>query len=121
AGARGALTVALLGGGRSRRCPGIAAQLAGRAPHVTEMQHMSANVPSRRMKRCGERCRPLSVAVAIRSFLFAAVRKRIAKCGVAMSNRWNPIHAAACGIVAGFALFAVMIARSESWWPNPAV
>jgi hypothetical protein len=37
-----------------------------------------------------------------------------------MSNRWNPIHAAACGIIAGFALFAVMIARSESWWPNPA-
>jgi hypothetical protein len=38
-----------------------------------------------------------------------------------MSNKCNPIHAAACGIVAGFIVFAVSVARSESWWPSPAI
>jgi len=84
------------------------------------MQHMSANGPSPRMKRCGERRRPISVAVEIRDNDSRLNASKLSNGGAAMSNRWNPIHAAACGIVAGFALFAVMIARSGSWWPNPA-
>jgi hypothetical protein len=38
-----------------------------------------------------------------------------------MSNKYNPIHAAASGIVAGFILFAVQVVRSESWWPSSAL
>jgi hypothetical protein len=38
-----------------------------------------------------------------------------------MSNKCNPIHAAAYGIVTGFILFAVMVARSDSWWPSSAI
>ena len=36
-----------------------------------------------------------------------------------MTNRWNPIHAAAYGIVTGFVLFAALV-HSGSWWPSPA-
>jgi hypothetical protein len=38
-----------------------------------------------------------------------------------MSSKYNPIHAAAWGIAAGFILFAVTVVRSGSWWPNPAI
>ena len=38
-----------------------------------------------------------------------------------MSTRCNPIHAAACGIAAGFIAFAIAVACSESWWPSPAI
>jgi hypothetical protein len=38
-----------------------------------------------------------------------------------MSNRWNPVHAAACGIVIGFVLFAAMLVQSGQWWPSPAI
>jgi hypothetical protein len=38
-----------------------------------------------------------------------------------MSNKYNPIHAAAYGIVTGFILFAAMVARSDSWWPSSAI
>ena len=36
-----------------------------------------------------------------------------------MSNRWNPVHAAACGTVIGFIAFAAMIIQSGHWWPSP--
>ena len=38
-----------------------------------------------------------------------------------MSNKYNPVHAAAWGIAAGFILFAVAVIRSGTWWPSPAV
>jgi hypothetical protein len=38
-----------------------------------------------------------------------------------MSNKYNPVHAAAWGIATGFILFAVIVVRSGSWWPSPAV
>ncbi len=38
-----------------------------------------------------------------------------------MSSKYNPIHAAAWGIAAGFILFAVTVVRSGSWWPSPAI
>jgi hypothetical protein len=38
-----------------------------------------------------------------------------------MSNKYNPVHAAAWGIAAGFILFAVMVVWSGSFWPSPAV
>jgi hypothetical protein len=37
-----------------------------------------------------------------------------------MTNRWNPIHAAAYGIVTGFILFAAALIHSGSWWPSAA-
>ena len=38
-----------------------------------------------------------------------------------MSNKYNPVHAAAWGIAAGFILFAITVIRSGTWWPSPAV
>lgn len=38
-----------------------------------------------------------------------------------MSNKYNPVHAAAWGIAAGFILFAIIVVRSGSWWPAPAM
>jgi hypothetical protein len=38
-----------------------------------------------------------------------------------VSKKYNPVHAAAWGIAAGFILFAVAVIRSGSWWPSPAV
>jgi hypothetical protein len=33
----------------------------------------------------------------------------------------NPIHAAACGTIIGFVIFAAMVARSGTWWPSPGM
>ena len=38
-----------------------------------------------------------------------------------MSKKYNPIYAAAWGIAAGFILFAIIVVRSGSWWPTPAI
>jgi hypothetical protein len=38
-----------------------------------------------------------------------------------LSSKYNPIHAAAWGIAAGFILFAIAVVHSGSWWPSPAV
>ena len=38
-----------------------------------------------------------------------------------MSNKYNPVHAAAWGIAAGFILFAIIVVHSGSWWPSPAI
>jgi hypothetical protein len=41
--------------------------------------------------------------------------------GGIVSRKYNPIHAAAWGIAAGFILFAVAVICSGTWWPSPAV
>jgi hypothetical protein len=33
----------------------------------------------------------------------------------------NPLHAAAWGVMAGFAIFATMVVQSGTWWPNAAL
>jgi hypothetical protein len=38
-----------------------------------------------------------------------------------VSKNYNPVHAAAWGIAAGFILFAITVIRSGTWWPSPAV
>ena len=33
----------------------------------------------------------------------------------------SPAHAAAWGVLAGFAVFTAMLVRSGTWWPNAAL
>ena len=33
----------------------------------------------------------------------------------------NPVHAAAWGVMAGFAAFVALLVQSGTWWPNPTL